>query len=99
MENTLKDLIERENFIIKSLMVENNACKGCKESAIQYHKDLRFVLKAFCDLCYYTEGDYGLDIYLGTGEELDLIKETASKIKGTGKSADALNKLLEELEK
>ena len=39
MNKALKpeDIILEEEFILTTLRVENNACEGCKEKAIQYH--------------------------------------------------------------
>ena len=39
MNKNLKpeDIILEEEFILTTLRVENNACEGCKEKAIQYH--------------------------------------------------------------
>lgn len=35
---TPEEIHEQEKFIIKSLQVEDNACKGCKAEAIRYHE-------------------------------------------------------------
>lgn len=35
---TPSKIIEQEKFLLQTLEVENNACKGCKDEAIRYHK-------------------------------------------------------------
>ena len=35
---TPEKIHEQEQFIINSLKVEDNACKGCKAEAIRYHE-------------------------------------------------------------
>lgn len=78
--NKVSETIQRELFIIETLKTEDSSCKGCKQEAIQYHKDLVFMLKALNDLCYFVKGNFALDVYLGEGEELSFIKEMGESI-------------------
>lgn len=43
--NSIKEIIDRENLIVKSLQIENRYCAGCHAEAIQYHLDIIYYLE------------------------------------------------------
>ena len=43
--NSIKEIINRERFIIKSLQSEVVHCESCREEAIQYHLDIIYYLE------------------------------------------------------
>jgi hypothetical protein len=43
--NSIKEIIDRENFIVKTLQCDNSHCAGCQAEAIQYHLDIIYYLE------------------------------------------------------